>query len=103
MNKYLEIWKLCKSFPTAEGALEVVKDFDLNMAEGEFVCLIGHSGCGKSTVLSMVAGLSKPSGGAVILANKKERGAGPGRGGGFQGPNLLPWVTGVGDMGLGVG
>ena len=102
VNKYLEIWKLCKSFPTADGMLEVVKDFDLNMAEGEFVCLIGHSGCGKSTVLSMVAGLTKSTGGAMILANKEVRGAGPDRGVVFQSPNLLPWMTALENVLLGV-
>ena len=58
-QKYLECWKLAKAFGAPDGGrVTVVKDFDLTLAEGEFVCLIGHSGCGKSTVLSMVAGLT---------------------------------------------
>ena len=55
--KYLELWKLNKTFTTPAGPFVAVQDFDLNLAEGEFVALIGHSGCGKSTLLNMVAGL----------------------------------------------
>ena len=58
MKKYLECYKLDKVYQTAKGPYTVVKDFDLALAEGEFVSLIGHSGCGKSTVLSMIAGLT---------------------------------------------
>ena len=102
-EKYLECWKLAKAFPTPDGgAVTVVKDFDLNVAEGEFVCLIGHSGCGKSTVLSMVAGLTEKTSGAVILAGKEVRGAGPDRGVVFQAPCLLPWLSALDNVLLGV-
>jgi ABC-type sugar transport system ATPase subunit len=71
-EKYLEIWKLQKAYPTSSGPPAViVEDFTLNVAEGEFVSVIGHSGCGKSTVLSMIAGLSQPTGGGIVLAGRE--------------------------------
>ena len=100
--KYLECWKLRKTFDGPTGPVTVVRDFDLNVAEGEFVCLIGHSGCGKSTVLSMVAGLAAKSGGAIILADREVRGPGPDRGVVFQAPCLLPWISALGNVMLGV-
>jgi nitrate ABC transporter ATP-binding subunit len=63
------------------------------MHEGEFVCLIGQSGCGKSTVLSMVMGLNEPTIGGVILAGREISGPGTDRGVVFQSPSLLPWRT----------
>jgi nitrate/nitrite transport system ATP-binding protein len=101
-TKYLECWKLVKEFPTPKGPFCAVRDFDLNVAEGEFVTLIGHSGCGKSTVLSMVAGLADKTGGAIILADKEVRGAGPDRGVVFQAPCLLPWLSALDNVMLGV-
>jgi nitrate ABC transporter ATP-binding subunit len=101
-KKYLELWKLKKTFPSPAGPVAVVKDFDLWLAEGEFVSLIGHSGCGKSTVLSMVAGLTAKTGGSMILADKELRGAGPDRGVVFQSPCLLPWLTAFENVMLGV-
>jgi nitrate ABC transporter ATP-binding subunit len=101
-EKYLELWKLTKTFPGPAGPVTVVRDFCLNLAEGEFVCLIGHSGCGKSTVLSMIAGLAARSGGAVILADREVRGPGPDRGVVFQSPCLLPWLTALENVVLGV-
>ena len=101
-KRYLECWKLAKSFAGPGGVMPVVKDFDLFLAEGEFVSLIGHSGCGKSTVLSMVAGLLEKDAGAIILANKEVRGPGPDRGIVFQSPCLLPWMTASENVMLGV-
>ena len=80
----------------------MVKDFTLQMRRGEFVCIIGHSGCGKSTVLSMVAGLNEITGGAIILAGKELVGPGPDRGIVFQSPCLLPWSTAFENVMLGV-
>jgi nitrate/nitrite transport system ATP-binding protein len=103
-NKYLEIWKLAKAFPSPDGGDPhvVVKDFDLHMREGEFLSLIGHSGCGKSTVLSIVAGLATKTYGSIILADKEVKGAGPDRGVVFQAPCLLPWMTALDNVMLGV-
>ncbi|HEY5040511.1 MAG TPA: ATP-binding cassette domain-containing protein, partial [Verrucomicrobiae bacterium] len=58
MSDYVELSKLSKIYPTPKGPAVIVKDFNLRIKQGEFVTLIGHSGCGKSTVLSMLAGLS---------------------------------------------
>src|SRR5688572_11505488 len=103
-NKYLEIWHLAKAFPSPDGGDPhvVVKDFDLHMREGEFLSLIGHSGCGKSTVLSIVAGLATKTYGSIILADKEVKGAGPDRGVVFQAPCLLPWMTALDNVMLGV-
>ena len=73
-KKYLECWRLRKEFKTDRGTFVAVRDFTLNMAEGEFVSIIGHSGCGKSTVLSMVAGLHDLNGGGMVLDNHENRG-----------------------------
>lgn len=104
MSHHLEISCLSKTFPTAHGPLVVVRDFNLRVEKGEFVCLIGHSGCGKSTVLSMVAGLSAadPEVGGIILAGRELRGPGPDRGVVFQSPSLLPWLTAFENVLLGV-
>jgi ABC-type Fe3+/spermidine/putrescine transport system ATPase subunit len=66
MSKFLEISQLVKTFPTPKGPLTIVRDFDLGMKKGEFITLIGHSGCGKSTVLSMIAGLSDVTSGVIV-------------------------------------
>ncbi|HEY3237807.1 MAG TPA: nitrate ABC transporter ATP-binding protein [Polyangiaceae bacterium] len=101
-RRYLELSQLGKIFPTANGPAVIVEGFDLRVAQGEFVCLIGHSGCGKSTVLSMVAGLSEPTTGAIILAGREIDGAGPDRGMVFQTPCLLPWLTALENVRLAV-
>lgn len=102
MNRFLEISQLHKSYPSPGGTLTIVRDFNLSVRKGEFVSLIGHSGCGKSTVLSMVAGLADASKGGLILAGKEITGAGPDRGVVFQSPCLLPWLTVLENVLLGV-
>lgn len=101
-NKYLEIFQLDKEFDSAKGPVTIVKGFDLALREGEFVSLIGHSGCGKSTVLSIVAGLAKATRGGIVLAGKEVIDAGPDRGVVFQAPCLLPWFTALENVLLGV-
>src|SRR5438094_6218468 len=86
MSYYVELSNLTKTYPTPKGPAVIVKDFNLRIKKGEIVALIGHSGCGKSTVLSMLAGLSGISGGGIILAGKELAGAGPDRGVVFQSP-----------------
>jgi nitrate ABC transporter ATP-binding subunit len=102
MSSFLEISRLHKVFPSAKGPLTAVKDFDLHIRKGEFIALIGHSGCGKSTVLSMIAGLTDISEGGIILAGKEVNSAGPDRGVVFQAPCLLPWFTAFENVMLGV-
>ncbi len=101
-NNYVELSNLTKIYPTPKGEAVIVKDFNLKIQKGEFVTLIGHSGCGKSTVLSMLAGLNDISGGGIILAGRELSGAGPDRGVVFQSPSLLPWMTAYENVMLGV-
>jgi nitrate ABC transporter ATP-binding subunit len=102
MSDYCELSNLTKVYPTPKGPAVIVKDFNLRIKKGEFVTLIGHSGCGKSTVLSMLAGLNDISGGGIILAGKELVGPGPDRGIVFQSPCLLPWLTAFENVMLGV-
>ena len=102
VERYLELWRVSKVYPGPRGDVAVVQDFDLKIREGEFVSIIGHSGCGKSTVLSMVAGLSELSSGGIIVAGREISGPGPDRGVVFQSPSLLPWFTAFENVLLGV-
>ncbi|HTM46308.1 MAG TPA: ABC transporter ATP-binding protein [Polyangiaceae bacterium] len=102
MKKFLDIWKLGKSYPGPAGPAVIVRDFNLVMPEGEFVSLIGHSGCGKSTVLSILAGLNQATEGTVILGNREVTGPGRDRGVVFQSPCLLPWLSAVQNVLLGL-
>lgn len=102
MSDFLILSDLTKIYPTSKGPAIIVKDFNLNIQKGEFVTLIGHSGCGKSTVLSMVAGLNSVTGGGIILGGKELTGPGPDRGVVFQSPCLLPWLTAFDNVMLGV-
>src|SRR6266851_3267839 len=102
MSEYLVIDNLTKIYPTPRGPAVIVRDFNLRIRKGEFVCLIGHSGCGKSTVLSMVAGLNDLTAGGMILAGRELVGPGPDRGIVFQSPCLLPWLTAFENVMLGV-
>ena len=99
---YLDFSEVSKVYPTPKGPLTVVDRFDFQMKKGEFVTLIGHSGCGKSTVLSMVAGLNDISGGTISLDGKPVVGAGPERAVVFQAPSLMPWLTARENVALGV-
>lgn len=102
MSSYVEISNLNKTYTTPKGPAVIVRDFNLTIKQGEFVCLIGHSGCGKSTVLSIVAGLNDLTEGGIILAGKELVGAGPDRGIVFQSPCLLPWLTAFENVMLGI-
>jgi nitrate/nitrite transport system ATP-binding protein len=93
MIPFLELTQLGKSYDTEQGRSVIVKDFNLRVSESEFVCIIGHSGCGKSTVLSITMGLNEASEGGVIIAGKEVIGPGLDRGVVFQSPALLPWLT----------
>ncbi|WMS43491.1 ABC transporter ATP-binding protein [Acuticoccus sp. MNP-M23] len=101
-RRYLEFAGVKKVYPTPKGPLTVVDGFDLKMDKGEFVTLIGHSGCGKSTVLSMTAGLTDISAGGIVLDNREIDGAGPERAVVFQAPSLMPWLTAYDNVAIGV-
>ena len=92
-NKHLNIDHISMEFPTPDGPYVALRDVDLDMAKGEFVSLIGHSGCGKSTVLNVVAGLYKATRGGVVLDGKEVDEPGPERAVVFQNHSLLPWLT----------
>ena len=102
MPGFLELVKLNKTYETRKGPAVIVEEFDLEVKKGEFICLIGHSGCGKSTVLSMVAGLNEITDGNVVLDGHEILGPGPDRGVVFQAPCLLPWLTAYDNVRLGV-
>ena len=99
---YVDFTQLTKTFETPKGPLCVVKKFSLKIPLGQFVCLVGHSGCGKSTVLSILAGLQEATEGGVALAGKEVSGPGPDRGVVFQAPCLLPWLTARENVLLGI-
>ncbi|CFX15228.1 ATPase components of various ABC-type transport system protein [Candidatus Filomicrobium marinum] len=101
-DRYLEFFELRKVYPTPKGPLTVVEDFNLIMRKGEFISLIGHSGCGKSTVLSMTAGLNSITSGGIVLDGQEVTGAGPDRAVVFQAPSLMPWLTARENVALGV-
>ncbi|MEO0668981.1 MAG: nitrate ABC transporter ATP-binding protein [Pseudomonadota bacterium] len=101
-NRFLDFSQLHKVYPTPKGPLTVVEDFDLKINKGEFISLIGHSGCGKSTVLTMAAGLNDISKGAIKLDGRHVEGADPERAVVFQSPNLFPWLTARENCAIGV-
>ncbi|MEO0443271.1 MAG: ABC transporter ATP-binding protein [Pseudomonadota bacterium] len=90
---YLEITKASIEFPTPKGPFKALDGIDLTIDQGEFVSLIGHSGCGKSTVLNIVAGLYQATEGGVILEGKEVYEPGPERAVVFQNHSLLPWLS----------
>ncbi len=101
-QRYLEFSQLKKVYPTPKGPLTVVDGFDLKIEKGEFITLIGHSGCGKSTVLSMAAGLNEITQGGIILDGTHVTSAGPDRAVVFQAPSLMPWLSAYDNVALGV-
>jgi nitrate/nitrite transport system ATP-binding protein len=99
----LEITGLTKIFDTETGPYTAVKDVDAKLRHGEFVCIVGHSGCGKSTVLSIIAGLQKATFGGVAINGKQVDEPGSDRGVVFQTPSLLPWLSAGENVALAVG
>jgi nitrate ABC transporter ATP-binding subunit len=92
-RSFLSIANVSKVYPTPNGPYTVLEDVNLNVDEGEFICLIGHSGCGKSTLLNMVSGFSKPTEGSVHLENRLITKPGLDRMVVFQNYALLPWKS----------
>jgi nitrate/nitrite transport system ATP-binding protein len=89
----LDLTQLGMRFPTPNGEFIALKNVNLQIKQGEFISLIGHSGCGKSTVLNLVAGLHLPTDGGVIVDGREVSGPGPERAVVFQNHSLLPWLT----------
>jgi nitrate/nitrite transport system ATP-binding protein len=100
--KALEFRQLTKIYATPAGPHVVMRDLALTVAESEFVCLVGHSGCGKSTALSIAAGLQSPTRGDVTLDGRPIAGPDTDRGVVFQSPSLLPWMTALDNVRLAV-
>lgn len=90
------------AFPTECGALEVLRDVDLTVAHGEFLCVVGPTGCGKSTILNLIAGLLPPSGGRVLVEGAEVTGIPPSVGYLFQANALLPWRNALDNVAAGL-
>jgi len=90
---FVEISQVGKTYETPVGPAVIVRDFTLNVQQGEFICLLGHSGCGKTTVLSILMGLNTPSTGGVVIGGREIAGPGTDRGVVFQSATLLPWMS----------
>jgi len=93
MEKYVQLENVNMVFNTKKGPFIALDDVNLTIAQGEFISIIGHSGCGKSTVLNLVAGLLAQSSGTMLCAGREIAGTGPERGVVFQNHSLLPWLT----------
>lgn len=101
-NIKLECTNLSKIYTTPKGPYTVLEGLDLRVYNEEFISIIGHSGCGKSTVLSMIAGLNDISKGHISVDKKAVSGPGPDRAVVFQSPSLMPWMTALENVKLGV-
>ncbi|MDK2776364.1 MAG: ABC transporter ATP-binding protein [Pseudomonadota bacterium] len=93
MNTLLELTQVGIEFNTAKGSFRALRDVNLKIKQGEYISLIGHSGCGKSTVLNIVAGLLQATEGGVVLNGKEVNEPGPERAVVFQNHSLLPWLS----------
>src|SRR5215468_503167 len=102
MTPYLLIDHVGKKFMRGSNETEVLRDVTLGVNQGEYVSIIGHSGCGKTTLLNIVAGLTPVSTGGVILENHEVNEPGPDRAVVFQNHSLLPWLTVYGNVKLAV-
>jgi nitrate/nitrite transport system ATP-binding protein len=101
-DHFLRVEGLAKRFPSGKGALTVFEEVDFSIARGEFVCIVGHSGCGKTTILNVLAGLERPSGGYVFVDGREVDGPGLERGVVFQGHALMPWLSVLGNVAFAV-
>ena len=102
VERYVDFSRVSKIYPSRKGPIKVIDDFELKIRKGEFISVIGHSGCGKSTVLSMMAGLNDISEGVIVLDGREVDAAGPDRGIVFQAPSLVPWLSAHENVSLGV-
>ncbi|WP_282160246.1 ABC transporter ATP-binding protein [Ulvibacterium marinum] len=98
----LDLRDLKKVYPTPKGDYVVLEHLNLQILKEEFVTIIGHSGCGKTTMLSMIAGLNPISGGNIAVLGNPIKGPGPDRGVIFQSPSLMPWMSALQNVMLGV-
>ncbi|MEP3638068.1 MAG: ABC transporter ATP-binding protein [Paracoccaceae bacterium] len=103
MKAYLSIEKLTQRFPDGNGGeLTVFENASFGVEKGEFVVILGHSGCGKSTIMNILAGLADPTSGGVIMDGQEVKGPSLDRGVVFQNYSLLPWLTTLKNVTFGV-
>ena len=98
----LELTGLSKTFQTPEGPVVVVENVNAAVHDGEFVCILGHSGCGKSTILSIMDGLQRATLGGMLIDGKEVTTPGADRAVVFQSPSLLPWLSARDNVALAV-
>jgi nitrate/nitrite transport system ATP-binding protein len=99
---FVQLQGISKSYGRGKGLTEVLTSVNLEVKRGEFVAIVGYSGAGKTTLMSIIAGLIKPDAGTVTLNGKPVKGPGPDRGMVFQNYSLLPWLTVYGNVRLAV-
>lgn len=99
---FLELRNVSKSYGTGDDKVEVLKNINLSIEEGEFIAIVGFTGSGKTTLISLIAGLTEPDEGEILLNGKRIEGPGPDRGVVFQNYSLLPWLTVQGNVDLAV-
>ncbi|MBI5163508.1 MAG: ABC transporter ATP-binding protein, partial [Magnetospirillum sp.] len=102
MTAYLSIEDVGITFTTDKGSFRALDHIDLKVEKGEFISIIGHSGCGKSTILNIVAGLLQATEGGVLLEGREVDSPGPDRAVVFQNHSLLPWLSVYDNVRLGV-
>jgi len=93
LDHYVRVENIAMTFQTRKGSFSALRDIDLTVKKGEFIALIGHSGCGKTTLLNLIAGLLEPTAGLLICAEREIAGPGPDRAVVFQNHSLLPWLS----------
>ena len=93
LDRYVFIENVDMEFRSKKGVFKALENINLNIQQGEFVSIIGHSGCGKSTVLNLIAGLTQPTKGNLFCAGREIARPGPDRAVVFQNHSLLPWLT----------
>lgn len=101
-NSFLQLSQVSIEFPTDNGPFKALDNVNLDIKEKEFISLIGHSGCGKSTVLNIVAGMYEATTGGILLENKEVNAPGPERAVVFQNHSLLPWLSSYANVELAV-
>lgn len=102
--EYIDVKNLAKRYPLKKekGEITIFEHVNFTMQKGEFVCVIGHSGCGKSTILNIIAGLDSASEGSIFMEGEEVKGPGLKRGVIFQNHSLLPWLTALKNVVLAV-
>jgi nitrate/nitrite transport system ATP-binding protein len=98
MQHFVKVEGLARRFPSAGGQLAVFENVNFAIEKGEFICIIGHSGCGKSTILNILAGLDQPSAGAITMDGREVAGPSLDRGVVFQNYSLLPWLSALSNV-----